>query len=68
MLVDVTNSNGKPRLDMVANFYSDAVHFTERFTPLGSDELDYEVTVEDTHAYTHAWKLAATKASTAPTK
>lgn len=59
LLVDVTNSNGKPRLDMVANFYSDAVHFTERFTPLGSDELDYEVTVEDPRVYTRPWKLAA---------
>lgn len=59
LLVDVTNSNGKPRLDMVANFYSDAVHFTERFTPLNANEFDYEVTVEDAQAYTRPWKLAA---------
>lgn len=59
LLVDVANSNGRPRLDMVANFYSDAVHFTERFTPLGAGELDYEVTVDDPKVYTRPWKLAA---------
>jgi hypothetical protein len=59
LVIDVTNSNGKPRLDMVANFYSETVHFTERITPLGPDEFGYEVTVEDPHVYTRPWKLGA---------
>jgi hypothetical protein len=59
LVIDVTNSNGKPRLDMVANFYGDSVHFVERLTPAGPDIFDYEVTVEDPKVYTRPWKLAA---------
>jgi hypothetical protein len=59
LVVDVTNSNGKPRLDMVGNFYSPSVHFVERFTPVGPDTFDYEVNVEDPGVYTRPWKLAA---------
>jgi hypothetical protein len=51
--------NGKPRLDMVANFYSERARFIERFTPSGPDTFDYEVTVEDPGVYTRPWKLAA---------
>lgn len=59
LVIDVTNSNGAPRLDMVANFYGDSVHFVERLTPIGPDEFDYQVSVEDPHVYTRPWKLAA---------
>ena len=30
LVIDVTNLNGKPRLDMVGNFYGDDAHFVER--------------------------------------
>ena len=59
LVVDVRNSNGKPRLDMVGNFYGPGVHFVERFTRVGPDAFDYEVTVEDPAVYTRPWKLAA---------
>lgn len=59
LVVDVRNSNGKPRLDMVGNFYGPAVHFVERFTRVGPEAFDYEVTVEDPTIYTRPWKLAA---------
>jgi hypothetical protein len=59
LVVDVANSNGKPRLDMVGNFYGDAVHFVERLTRVGPDTLDYEVTVSDPAVYTRPWRLAA---------
>jgi hypothetical protein len=59
LVVDVTNSNGKPRLDMVGNFYGEGVHFVERFTRLAPDTLDYRVTVEDPAVYTRPWTLAA---------
>ena len=29
----------------------------ERFTPMGTDVLDYEVTVEDPKVYTRPWKM-----------
>jgi hypothetical protein len=59
LVVDVTNSNGKPRLDMVGNFYGEGVHFIERFTRVSPDTLDYRVTVEDPAVYTRPWTLAA---------
>ena len=59
LIIDVTNLNGKPRLDMVANFYSERARFVERLTPVGPDLLDYQVTVEDPGVYTKPWKLAA---------
>jgi hypothetical protein len=59
LVIEVTNLNGKPRLDMVANFYSERARFIERFTPSGPDTFDYEVTVEDPGVYTRPWKLAA---------
>jgi len=59
LVIDVTNLNGKPRLDMVANFYGESARFVERLTPVGPDTLDYEVTVEDPGVYTRPWKLAA---------
>jgi hypothetical protein len=59
LVIDVTNLIGKPRLDMVANFYSERARFIERFTPSGPDTFDYEVTVEDPSVYTRPWKLAA---------
>jgi len=59
LVVDVTNSNGKPRLDMVGNFYGAGVHFVERFTRVGPDAFDYQVTVTDAAVYTRPWTLAA---------
>jgi len=59
LVIDVTNSNGKPRLDMVGNFYGESVHFVERLTPVGPDTFDYEVTVDDPAVYARSWTLAA---------
>ena len=59
LVVDVTNSNGRPRLDMVGNFYGGDVHFVERFTRVAPDAFDYQVTVTDPSVYTRPWTLAA---------
>lgn len=59
LVVEVTNLNGKPRLDMVGDFYGGNTRFVERLTPLGPDTFAYEVTVEDPSVYTKPWKLAA---------
>jgi hypothetical protein len=59
LVIDVTNSNGKPRLDMVGDFYGERTHFVERLTRVGPDVLEYEVTVDDPDVYTRPWRLAA---------
>ena len=59
LVIEVANLNGKPRLDMVANFYGETARFVERLTLAGPDTLAYEVTVEDSSVYTRPWKLAA---------
>jgi len=59
LVVDVTNYNGKERLDMVGDFDSPAVHVVERFKFVDANTLDYEATVEDPSVYTRPWKLAS---------
>jgi hypothetical protein len=59
LVVDVTSLNGKPRLDMVANFYGPDTRFHEKLTPIGPDTFAYEATVEDARVYTRPWTLAA---------
>jgi hypothetical protein len=59
LVIDVTNLNGKPRLDMVGNFYGEDAHFVERLTLAGPDAFDYEATVEAPSVYTRPWKVAA---------
>ena len=59
LVIDVTNLNGRPRLDMVGNFYSDDAHFEERLKLVGPDTFDYEATVEAPTVYTRPWTVAA---------
>ena len=58
LVVDVTNQNDKTWFDMAGNFHSDAIHVVERFTPLDSDNIRYEATVEDPKVYTRPWTMA----------
>ena len=57
LVVDVKNQNDKTWFDMAGNFHSDAIHVTERFTPLDSDTIRYEATIEDPKVYTRPWKI-----------
>jgi hypothetical protein len=59
LVVDVTNQNGKGRLDMVGNFSSDAVHVVERFGFVDASTLDYRATIEDATVYTRPWTIAS---------
>jgi hypothetical protein len=45
-------------LDRAGNFYSETAHMVERFTPMTSGAVRYEVTVEDPNVFTHAWKIS----------
>jgi hypothetical protein len=57
LVIDVTNQNDKTWFDMAGNFHSDQIHVVERLTPIDSDTIRYEATVEDPKVYTKAWKI-----------
>ena len=53
----MTNLSDWAWLDMAGNFHSNAVRVEERYTPVGPDTIDYEVTIEDPNVYTRPWKM-----------
>lgn len=58
LVIDVANQVGRTWLDQSANFHSDAIHVVERITPIDSNNLSYEATIEDPKVYTQPWKIA----------
>ena len=58
LVVDVTEFNGKNWFDRAGNYHSEALHLTERFTPLTKDAIQYEVTIEDPNVFTQPWKIS----------
>jgi hypothetical protein len=58
LVVDVTNFNGKNWFDRAGNYHSDALHLTERFTPITPDAIRYDVTIEDPKVFTRAWSIS----------
>jgi hypothetical protein len=57
LVVDVTSFNDQTWFDRAGNFHSDALHVVERYTPIGPDTIDYEVTIEDPKVFSKAWKM-----------
>jgi hypothetical protein len=57
LVVDVTRQVENTWFDRAGNFHSDAVHLIERFTPIGANHINYEVTVEDPKVFTRPWKI-----------
>ena len=57
LIVETTNFRGR---DLIRNLgvYSDNLRIIERFTPVGPDRLNYEVTIEDPKVYTKPWTIA----------
>ena len=56
LVVETTNFNNRA---FIRNFNADlteAQHVVERFTPVGSDVLDYEFTVTDPNIWTRPWR------------
>jgi hypothetical protein len=60
LVVDVIDFNEDTWFDRAGNFHSDAMHLTERYTPMDSDHLDYAVTVEDPKVFTQPWQMDMT--------
>jgi hypothetical protein len=57
LVVDVTHFNGKNWFDRAGNFHSDALHLVERYTPIDTGAIRYEVTIEDPKTFTRPWKI-----------
>lgn len=57
LVVDVTKFTDQTWFDRAGNFHSDALHVTERYTPLTANHVTYEVTIEDPKVFTRPWKM-----------
>jgi len=57
LVVDVTSFNDQTWFDRAGNFHSDALHVVERYTPIGPNTIDYEVTIEDPKIFSRPWKM-----------
>ena len=58
LVVDVTHFNGKNWFDRAGNHHSVALKLTERFTPITTDAINYEVTIEDPNTFTRPWTIS----------
>ena len=58
LVVDTIHFNDQTWFDRAGNFHSEALHVIERFTPMGPDHINYEVTVEDPKVFTRPWKMS----------
>jgi hypothetical protein len=58
LVVDVIHFNEDTWFDHAGNYHSDALHLVERYTPLGPDHMNYEVTIEDPKVFTRPWKMS----------
>ena len=58
LVVDTTNLNDRTWYDTVGNFHSDAEHVVERFTPVDTNNIKYEATVDDPKVLTKPFKIA----------
>ena len=57
LVVDVNGFNGQTWFDRAGNFHSDALHVTERYTPISPNHLIYEATIEDSNVFTEPWTI-----------
>jgi hypothetical protein len=57
LVVDVTAVNGMAWFDRAGNFQTENTHIVERYTPMGADALNYEVTIDDPKIYKGSWTI-----------
>ncbi len=60
LVVDVTGFNGRTWLAFGASHHTDALHVTERYTRTDYETILYEVTMEDSKAFTKPWTTRST--------
>jgi len=58
LVVDVVHFNDQTWFDRAGNFHSDALHVVERYTRIGPDHMNYEVTIEDPKVFTRPWTMS----------
>jgi hypothetical protein len=58
LVVDTTHFNDRTWFDMAGNFHSEALHVTERYTPVDGHVMTYDVTIEDPKVFTRPWKIS----------
>jgi hypothetical protein len=58
LIIDSKGFNDKSWFDRAGNFHSDALHVVEHITPIGSDAVNYEATIEDPKVFTRPWKIS----------
>ena len=58
LVVDVTSFTPYTWFDRSGDFHSDALHVTERYTPMGLNAIRYEATIEDPKVFTRPWKIS----------
>jgi hypothetical protein len=58
LVVDTTNLNGLSWFGAGGDFYSDALHLTERLTMVDANTIDYAVTIDDLKVSTRPWTMA----------
>ena len=58
LVVDVVHFGGDTWLDRAGNHHSDALHVVERYTPLDTDHINYEVTLEDPKVFARSWTMS----------
>lgn len=58
LVVDVVHFTGETWFDRAGNYHSNALHVVERYTPMGTDHLHYEATIEDPNIFTRPWTIA----------
>ncbi len=57
LVVDAAGFNGQSWLDRAGNFASDTARVVERYTPINTNALMYEATIEDPNVFTRPWTI-----------
>jgi len=57
LVIDVTEQMPDTWLDHSGNHHTEQLKVTERYTHLGRDVIEYEVTLEDPGVYTRPWSM-----------
>jgi hypothetical protein len=58
LVVDSTNFNGKPWMDLAGDFLSDQAHVVERFWLADANTLKWEATITDPKVFTRPMRMA----------
>ena len=58
LVIDVTGLIDQTWFDRAGDFHSDALHVTERYTPVNEDVIHYEATITDPRVFSRPWKMS----------